>query len=214
MLNRLGLTRIVVVTGHYADQVAMEVNKHARQTPIKLIFNPDYEAGSASSLLAAADEIKNGVSLVMDGDLLIGRDLLDTLVNSEEKNALVADKDHADLDELSKVYVDAEGRVTGLGKGLKTKDDIAGANVGLYRLGQKSSRRLLKELETAVEADPEVDHETVINACLEDLQLFAVPSAGSPWTEINTLEDVDRARGETWPAIVMNEKAVAAAAAG
>ena len=205
-LDGMGLNKIVIVTGYYADQVAMEVNKRRRQTPIKLVLNPDYEGGSASSLLAAADELNNGVSIILDGDVVMGKDLLERFFDAEAKNVLLMDPEFEDTGEEVKVVADDAGQVTHLGKTLEGKTKGHGESVGIYRLGQKSSRRLVRELNETVNEDPDAEYETAINRCLDDLYMFAVGTEGSPWTEIDTPEDLEQAGTVIWPAIQALEK--------
>ena len=206
MMDGFGVQKITVVVGHLADQVEAEVKRVNCRTPIEVIHNPQYELGSALSLLQAEAAFRSAPAIIMDADLLFDRAMLDRLVASPAPDCLLVDDRLVDTGEEVKVVVRADGTVCELGKQVRQDGTVAGESVGIFKFSAETNQKLVTGLQRAVSENPQVEYEPVIQSLLGQIQMRAVPVGDLSWIEIDFPDDVDRANTETWPAIANREK--------
>jgi len=201
MLEGTAVRKITVVVGHLRDQIAAEVERiHIRQ-PVELVYNSEYTLGSALSLLQAQGALGSVTALIMDADLLLGREMVNTLVSSAAPSCLLADGGLIDTGEEVKVVVRSEGTVCELGKLLYRGGTVVGESVGLYKFSPEAGQALLGALHDEVTRNPRIEYEAVMNGILETIELHYIPTGKLPWIEIDFPEDIERARREVWPLI-------------
>lgn len=134
-----GATRFLVVTGYEAAGIERFLSglASAEGIPIETIRNEAWERPNGHSVLAAAPRLEREFLLLM-ADHLFDPEILAALVAEESKAALVLAVDYAidnpliDLDDATKVQVDANGRIARLGKTLGGYNAI---DTGLFRSG-------------------------------------------------------------------------------
>jgi choline kinase len=193
LLGASGVEDITVVVGHHAEQVQAEVSRVACPVLVRLVLNPRYEAGSALSLLKDADAFRDAPSLVMDADILYGKELLERLIRAPSPDCLLVDSELRDSGEEVKVVALEDGRVWELGKNVGGASRVIGESVGIFKFEGPSGSRLADRLRIATDRDPAVDYELVINALVKEIRMGYVTVGSLPWTEIYFWEDVERA---------------------
>jgi len=206
MMDVAGVQKITVVVGHLADQVEAEVKRVNCRTPIELVYNPQYELGSALSLLKAEAAFQNVPAIVMDADLLFCRAMADRLLEIPAPDCLLVDDRLVDTGEEVKVVAGSNGIVCGLGKQVRREGTVVGESVGIYKFSAGTNNKLVTGLRLAVSENPRVEYEAVIDSLLEQIEMRYVPVGDLSWIEIDFAADVDRANTETWPAIANREK--------
>lgn len=205
-LGNLGLNQITIVIGHLAEQVKKEVARSSCEAPIQLIYNSDFEKGSALSLYRAEEIYKHEPALIMDADILCERTMFKRLLNAPPSNCLLVDEKLVDTGEEVKVVILGDGRVRELGKQITGSGRVIGESVGIYKFTPQASQVIAQELRQAVKADPYIEYEPVFNRVLNQLQMGYVTVSDLPWIEIDFPEDLERAQGEVWPLIQRLEK--------
>jgi choline kinase len=198
LLRAAGIDDVTLVVGHLAEQTMAEAERGAPGL-CRFVHNERYEAGSALSAACAAPVLTSGPTLLMDADLLYGRELLRRLVEDRAETCLLFDASSPDTGEEVKVALDERGRVAALGKRLTHPGRAAGESVGMFKLSQSAGSLLAAGLGEAAAQDPGIEYEPVIDGLLPGLDMAAVEVTGLPWTEIDFHEDVERARREVWP---------------
>ena len=206
MMDAAGVQKIAIVVGHLADQVEAEVKRVNCRVSIELIYNPQYEFGSALSLLKAESAFQNVPAIIMDADLLFCRVMADRLLESPAPNCLLVDDRLVDTGEEVKVVAGSNGIVCGLGKQVRREGIVVGESVGIYKFSADTNNKLITGLRLAVAENPQVEYEAVIDSLLDQIEMRYVPVGDLSWIEIDFAADVDRANTETWPAIVNREK--------
>lgn len=106
ILEELGIEKTALVVGHNRDAVKDYVRGLGRAMPIEFVDNPDYlETGNTLSLVLGLRD-RQGTLLVMDGDVLYPRRVLEKYVsNSQAPSFAVVSVDVNDT-EASKVLLD------------------------------------------------------------------------------------------------------------
>ena len=206
MMDVAGVQKITVVVGHLADQVEAEVKRVNCRMAIELVYNPQYELGSALSLLKAEAAFQNVPAIVMDADLLFCRAMADRLLEIPAPDCLLVDDRLVDTGEEVKVVAGSNGIVCGLGKQVRREGTVVGESVGIYKFSAGTNNKLVTGLRLAVSENPRVEYEAVIDSLLEQIEMRYVPVGDLSWIEIDFAADVDRANTETWPAIANREK--------
>jgi choline kinase len=206
MMDAAGVQKIAIVVGHLADQVEAEVKRVHCRVSIELVYNPQYELGSALSLLKAEAAFQNLPAIIMDADLLFCRVMADRILESPAPNCLLVDDRLVDTGEEVKVVAGPNGIVCGLGKQVRREGTVVGESVGIYKFSADTNNKLITGLRLAVAENPKVEYEAVIDSLLEQIEMRYVPVGDLSWIEIDFAADVDRANTETWPAIVNREK--------
>jgi choline kinase len=202
LLGGAGIEAITIVIGHLAEQVREEVCRLKWPAPLRLLHNARYREGSALSLLTAADALSGTSSLVMDGDILYGRELLHRLIQAPWPNCLLADPESRDSGEEVKVVVREDGRVCELGKRVHGGGRVVGESVGMFKFEPLAGKGLADRLRSATASDPSIEYEPVIDGLLKEFRVDYVSVKGLPWTEIDFWGDVERARAEVYPRLV------------
>lgn len=135
-----------------------------------------------------------------------GRSLIEAQVGSLERFGV-----HDITVVVMKVKL-AKDRIVGFGKQLCAAE--AGCeNVGILKFGRESGRRLAHILDRLVPAGHENAWVPLAFAEIaRERPLWAVPTGGVPWTEIDFPEDLERARHLVAPVAVPRSERVADAA--
>jgi choline kinase len=195
-LDRAGLRPLIVVVGYEAERVREALGNRA-----ETVLNPRYAStNSLMSLLAARDRLSGGFVL-LHGDTLFDPAVLDALLKAGE-DALAFDSSSGCDPEAMKVEV-RDGRLAGISKALP-RERASGESLGMLRLGSAAAGAFLRKAGELAEAGRT---DAYWAEALAGLPVRAVDVAGTPWIEIDTPGDLERARAEVWPRIEERGKA-------
>jgi len=132
--SRSGIFEVAVVTGFMSDRISEWVGDGSRYgLQISYIFNPDYRLGNAVSVQAAQTFTKNHNFVLSMGDHMISTDLITRVMDSHghiEGNVLGVDFDLRKAHEATLVLVDAEERISSIGKSIRKWNGI---DSGVFR---------------------------------------------------------------------------------
>lgn len=200
-LHAAGVRRAVLVVGHCADQVLAVAAGAPEGMAIESLHNPDYVKGSALSLYTARNVLL-GPTLIMDADVVFPREFLFRLLRSPEPNAFLVDEDCQDTGEEVRIYVKA-GRVIALGKKVVPEAwDLMGEGIGFFKCGPRAGSILVSLLERVIaESNGVCEYEDALHLLVGQRRVSALGIAGLPWTEVDFVEDLERARTEVFPRI-------------
>jgi choline kinase len=194
-LRASGVTQIAVVTGFCVETIHAHLGDEVTH-----IHNPDYATtNSIYSLWLAREHLAPG-GLILNSDVLFHPRALATLIGSPHANCLLYDPEAGQGDpEAMKIAIDdSDGSIERLSKALpdaKTR----GENLGVIRLDAEGAGVAAETLDALIASDirrawvPEV-----INEMRPRVRVHPV-AVGAPWIEIDTPEDLERARSEVWP---------------
>jgi L-glutamine-phosphate cytidylyltransferase len=201
-LKRAGLRDIVVVTGYRAGLV-----REACGGAALCVENPRHaETNSLYSLWLAREHMAGGF-VVMNGDVLFDPRLLTGLLSSPcEDGLLISHSDPAaPLGEEEMKVVLRRGCVAEITKRMDGR--LAdGENVGIVKFGAAGARLLVEEIDALIAGGAEGDWAPrAFREFAQKRPLYAVPTRGLAWIEIDYPEDYRRAVEEVLPLVEMNE---------
>lgn len=201
-LDAVGVTEVVLVVGHCADQVRAAAGPRVGRMRIRCIDNPQYTRGSVLSLYAAREHLAEP-ALVMDADVLFPREFLRRLLAAPAPSAFLLDRGFQDTGEEVKYYTRGD-RVTALGKKVVPESwELVGEGVGFFKCGVEAGPELVRLLERVItEGNGLNEYEDALHLLVTRRHVGWVDITGLPWTEIDFAEDLRRARDDVLPLVV------------
>ena len=197
-----GINHITIVTGHCDGAIQGVLGMDHLGTPIRYLFNPDYgNTGSVLSLLVGAEGAEASSLVVVESDILYHPQFIAVMMDSADDTIMVADASGSG-DEVF-VCDTADGRLAYLGKAATPllRGRSLGEYAGMARLSGDFCRLYCEHalsLKCAGRADGH--YEELIFALAEAGQDVRVKHCQAlPWAEVDTLEDLDRARDVVFP---------------
>ena len=207
ILAALGVSDVVIGIGHEALAIERALGALS-QTDVSTVYNPDYERGSILTLWCVREVLTaGGPILLMDGDVLYDRRVLESLVETQHADCLLVDRAFEPGDEPVKVGV-VDGAPADFGKTIDPALEAHGESVGFFRLSEGTANALV---ETAGRMIEQGGSERPMEDAVATVIRTANPPfgfedvTGLPWIEIDFPEDVERAETEILPKLVADE---------
>ena len=200
-LEAAGVRDAVIVVGHFAGQIRELAGTRFGRVRIRYVDNPEYTKGSAISLYAAREHLGEP-ALVMDADVLFPREFLRRLIVAPAPSAFLVDRGFADTGEEVKYYTRGD-RVIALGKKVVAESwEQVGEGVGFFKCGAEAGPELVRLLERVIaEGGGLNEYEDALHLLVQQHHVGWVEVTGLPWTEIDFVEDLRRAREEVFPRV-------------
>jgi L-glutamine-phosphate cytidylyltransferase len=198
-LEKLGIMERVIVVGYEKEKIERSVRGDLTLIgTTRFRVNPDYRKGSILSLWSARGEFNDDL-LVMDADVLFPDALLSRLVDSSQPNAFLLDPRSSSAGEEMMLMVKGN-RVVHIGRKVAEPYDVIGEGVGFLKLSRKDAPLLLQSVEQLIlEGKNFNEYEEALDLFLQRA-IVGYESVGTfAWTEIDFLEDVERAEKEILP---------------
>lgn len=188
-LNEQGLDDITVVVGYKAEKI-----KEKFRGVLKYIYNPIYkETNSSYSLWLARKEVLNGW-LHINCDLIFHPQILKDFLNHPSQNALAVDTNVEPDDDGERVKVDKNGRIMLIQKRMDLKFTY-GRTIGMAKFDRFGAHIILNRLEKIVSSGEKKRwFFSVIGDYLQEIPVYAVSTHGNPWAEVDTDEDLGKAK--------------------
>jgi choline kinase len=192
-LVSVGIRRLVIATGYRRE----DVEKALAGSSLEVIFchNADYASTqNAVSLFRCRAAVEGSAFLKLDGDVLFERAALERLIADAAPLSVAVEK-RADLgEEEMKVAVDGE-RIRAFGKKLDPRRSY-GESIGIEKLDAKAGIRLFAALARAhASGRHDLYYEDVYGELVDQgMDAHAVDVSDLPWIEIDTVDDLARAR--------------------
>ena len=207
ILAALGVHDVVIGIGHEALAIERALGALG-QTDVSTIYNPDYEQGSILTLWCVREVLTaGGPVLLMDGDVLYDRRVLEPLVETYHADCLLADRAFEPGDEPVKIGL-VDGAPADFGKTIDPALEAYGESVGFFRLSEGTANALVDTAGRMIEqGGSERPMEDAIAAVLRAANPpFGFEDVtGLPWIEIDFPEDVARAETEVLPKLADDE---------
>ncbi len=202
ILSRLGFGELTIATGYRAEEIETELGAIDPPIPVRTVYNPQYRLGSLISLWTVRRQLASrGEVVLMDGDVLYDRRLMERLLAAPHANCFAMDRLIEDGEEPVKICLRG-GTLVDFDKTPRASYDVCGEWVGFLRLSRLGARRILAAAKTFIDAGEHgaIYEKAIRGALLAEPDLFGVADiTGLPWIEIDFADDVRKARNEILP---------------
>ncbi|WP_347888481.1 phosphocholine cytidylyltransferase family protein [Nitrosomonas europaea] len=191
-----GIGEIVIVAGFQIGKVeALIAERYHDQANIRILFNPFYEvADNLASCWIARNEMQAGF-LLLNGDTLLGDDLLPGLLHTQTApiNLCIDFKAEFDEDDM-KVQLGPQNQVRQVSKKLSAGETDA-ESIGLIRFSEEGARFFREAVEQALREPEKLGswYLAIISALAEQGMVNGYSVAGSRWCEIDFIQDLQKA---------------------
>ena len=198
ILAGLVIRRTTIVVGYRQEMIRAAVERDACGVTVDFLVNDQFHRGSISSLWIARAALDDDV-IVMDADVLFHRDILRRLVESSHENALLMDETVRQTGEECMVVV-AGGRVIALTKKMPDRYDYAGEGVGFLRVRHADTPHMVESLQSHIDKGSwNMEYEDALQQFFQTVKVGHEKIGGLPWTEIDFVEDVNKAELDVLP---------------
>jgi choline kinase len=198
ILRGLGISDITVVIGFAAAQMGAALAVLDEGSPIRVVVNPDFREGSVVSLWAGRTVLRSGSPVIlMDADVLYDARVMMRLIDSQNADCLLLDREIEPGDEPVKLCV-RDGRIVDFHKRPSEPHDWHGESVGFFRFSSTAAEELAERAEDYVATGrqmmeyEEPIRDMIIGSAADRFGFEDI--TGLPWTEIDFPEDVVKAQ--------------------
>lgn len=191
-----GIGEIVIVAGFQIGKVeALIAERYHDQANIRILFNPFYEvADNLASCWIARNEMQAGF-LLLNGDTLLGDDLLPGLLHTQTApiNLCIDFKAEFDEDDM-KVQLGPQNQVRQVSKKLSAGETDA-ESIGLIRFSEEGARLFREAVEQGLREPEKLGswYLAIISALAGQGMVNGYSVAGSRWCEIDFIQDLQKA---------------------
>ena len=186
-----GVEEVAIIVGYRGNVLMEQLSDGSRHgLRIEYLYNPDYRHGNALSVYRARVFTGDEPFLLSMADHMVSPELLSRVHESQGHDSVLAvDFDEIERDEATRVFVDPEGLVTRIGKGLSRWNGI---DAGVFRL-TLSIYDSIEELVREEREEYELG-EAVARMLGKGNPLQACDISGCFWRDIDTWDDLQDAR--------------------
>lgn len=204
-LAKAGISRAFVVTGHLREQVSASLPELRSQYGLALeeLFNPAFGEGSVISVsvsLPVIEAATDGI-LLMDGDVFYDRAVLERLLHSRHRTALLIDTGYSTLDDDPVLVPIRKHKPFEFLKRWKGKADLVGESIGFFKIHLSDIPLLVSETRKRTIGTLRLEsYDEIIRALVKAGWFDYEDVTGVPWTEIDFPRDIEYARNVVFPA--------------
>lgn len=197
-LLRCGIAKVVLVTGHQADQFTPLVERYPC---IQTVYNPFYATSGSMYSLYCARALVSGPFLLLEADLLYEDRALHALLANPDESALLVSGFTGSGDE---VYVDAAGgRVNGLSKHRERLAAVSGEMVGITKVAPRLFQRMVAYAETIFAQTLQLEYcSGCLNAVAATGELASCTVEDLLWAEIDDAAQWRRVQETLFPRLL------------
>ena len=204
-LTKLGIRQLTVVTGFAGEKVRARFGELSRRYPVQIaeLHNPDYTEGSVLSMnasLPVLEGLREPV-LLMDGDVLYDVRMLERLVHSRERTALLVDRHFSTADDDPVLVPLRGGKPFDFVKKWKGEAEEIGESVGFFKVAPDDLPALISETKLRSARSRSDSYDDVLRALVQRGLFAAEDVTGLPWTEVDFPEDIQYAEKVILPSL-------------
>lgn len=206
LLTQAGINLVYVVTGHRREQLCAAFPDLESRYPVQMaeLFNPDYTEGSALSMAASLPALANvrDQVLLMDADVLYDGRMLDRLIRSPHRTAMLVDREYSTVDDDPVLVPLREGQPFEFRKKWKGDAELIGESIGFFRVHAADLPVLVDETLDRTQGPGRAEsYDEIIRAMVKRGVFMAEDVTGLPWTEIDFPHDIEYAERVVVPAL-------------
>ena len=202
LLAQAGVDAVSFTIGHQGEAIRRAVQGAGSPLDIRFVENERYREGSLGSLWRQDDLLRRGETvLLMDGDVLYDRRMLERLIAAPGEAVMLVDRNIEPGDEPVKICFRGDA-IVDFRKRPEHAHDWHGESVGFFKFSPAMAIALADRCEAYYRSGaplPEYE-EAIRDLILTDPARFkACDVSDLPWTEIDFPEDLAKARDAILP---------------
>ena len=207
-LKNNGIKEVIIVIGYKGKFIKERFGEHYDGLKITYIFNSDYYKTGSMYSLSKAKELINGDILLLESDLLYESKAIKKALNSNLEDLILVSDIRGSGDEVY-ICVDKEQKIINLGKNIpiENRKNVIGELVGISKFSKEFLDRLFKKAEENYkEGKLNYHYEECVFEVSEKIEhpVYALYCEDLAWTEIDTEDDLEKAKKQVYPKIRMN----------
>lgn len=206
-LNQYGITDVIMVVGFEHAKIRNRFGSVFRDIKIEYVLNEKYaETGSMYSFTLVQEKIEDEI-ILLESDLIYDPRAIYRILNADHQNCILVTALSGSGDE---VYICANGKqeITELGKEIprSRRENAIGELAGISRYGANFLGHLFKHFQHDIAAGRlDYHYETcVFKTSRHTEPVYALLADDLVWYEIDTLQDLAKARVQIYPMIREN----------
>jgi choline kinase len=204
LLISAAIASITFVTGFHSEMIRRFVRSRFPAVRAKFVRNSAYSTtNTLVSLLHAKESIAGRPFLLIDGDLMFDAGVLKKILQRADGSVVACDSSISLDDEAVRAVGRKDGTVEAIGKKIDSSRTRTafGESIGFARIDASASRRLFQIGPKLVRnGGLQFYYEAAFQQLIDEKFRFrAVDVRGNKWVEIDTFEDLDRARAHFHP---------------
>jgi len=206
-LAECGVCEVLIVVGHLREQIeaTLPVIGKRHDVRFRAITNERFTEGSILSLAVSLPELEQSSEpvLLMDADVLYPTAILERLIRSLHRTALLLDRDFSTNDDDPVLVPVKDGRPFEFRKQRSGEADFVGESIGFFKIEPADLPTLAAETRArCVGEDCSDSYDDALRALVQAGRFGFEDVTGVPWTEIDFPGDLARAREQVLPAIL------------
>jgi len=190
-----GLNDFIPIVGHCSEKVLSCFGEnYSEEITVTPVTNKKYnETNNLYSLYCAREFLEGEEFILCNGDIIVDRDILKSIAKQEGKSAIAIDDFDFSIPVDSPGVTTLHEKITDLGRHISF-DDKSGYAIGVYKFSKKLSKRFFKEAEKLLIEDINAGFHDPLCNLFDEIDIFKHRTEGGLWTDIDTEEDIARAR--------------------
>ena len=191
-LKSFGITSLIITTGPFSNKIMKYVQKEYPSLEVNFVKNLKYRTTNYIYSMWLAKNFVDDDILLLHGDLLFEKKLLDKVTEASDRSCVLVSRSIKAPEKDFKAVIE-NGRVAKIGV------EFSGENVffmaPLYKFTKSEILFWLNEIDKAIRnGETKIYAENVFNRISGKLSLFPVYFDKEMCMEIDTKDDLDRAR--------------------
>lgn len=198
LLSTNNFTEVLIVKGHAGEAIDEHAKRWAKKfTKLETFFNPEYSnKNNIYTAYLVKEKLGDGV-FVFNSDIVYDSRILELATkayqNNPQESFMVVDNSKTLVDEDMKISYQGS-KIIRINKALDNHSS-EGEYIGIMHISNNDLGKFSQSLEfMIVNQEFNKYYEDALDRIASDLELRLVSTQGHEWTEIDTLEDYNRAR--------------------
>lgn len=196
-----GLTRVVIGTGFGAQHYEELADRYPQ---VRCVRNAEYASSGSMHTLYQLREQLSDRFLLLESDIIYERAALQTLLETDDDNAILASDFTGSGDE---VYIEADNasHLVAMSKDSRSLSRADAELVGISRISPLALSAMCQFAEAVFERTRVLDYEDALVAITPDLRIRVSTVNGLAWAEIDDKTHLTRARDVVYPEILRRD---------
>lgn len=203
-LKSAGITDVIMVIGYMKSYFKEKLGNNYYGVDITYVLNKEYETTGSMYSLSQTEGVTEDDILLLESDLLYEKRVLSELIKYPYPDVILTSTIRGSGDEVY-IHMDDDDYLTKLGKNIK-KNNVNSELVGISKISLSFLKKLYqKAKEDYRRGKKKYHYEETIFKLSKEHPVKCLFIKDLLWTEIDTYEDLEKARHDIYPNIKAKE---------